>query len=560
MVIVGGIVWYWVIRPQARPGAGAGADVVSHRLPLRAEPNPAAPHGFDFSIDADALPLQLSRGLPRPLVFVGALPVAAASIPGSDELAADLLDCFSCSPVFLDPGLHRHFYDGFCERYMLHYLLPPLTPSCGGDGLLSFDSELYRSYLTANTEFADRVLDLLRLPDECGSCGIGSTAASAYHPIVVIDDPLETHEKLAFYAMADVCVATAVRDGLNTTPYVYTVCRQEGQIIASASGAPRESAIVLSEFAGCSPSLSGAVRVNPWNVDEVAEGMSSALTLKGHDKQMRQEKHYKFVITRDIPCWGRSLDQDLQRATMGHASMNILSGSQWTPLLCRTTELAADGRVLMPKELIDVLNELCSDPKNTVFLVSGQGKEELARWFAPCERLGICAEHGYFTRDSPWESPNLMVDFDWKNIVEYIMKHYSEVTGGSYIEAKETSLAWHYEDADPDFGSCQSRELQDHLLNLLAQEPVSVIRGHEIVEVIPQEVGKGTAVRGLLAAMGARGSMPDFVLCVGDDEDMFEAITAPSSMYALPLSVETFTCTIGNEAWRSTTWKSPPMF
>ncbi|WVZ90949.1 hypothetical protein U9M48_037199 [Paspalum notatum var. saurae] len=195
---------------------------------------------------------------------------------------------------------------------------------------------------------------------------------------------------------------------------------------------------------------------------------------------------------------------------------------------------------------IDVLNELCSDPKNTVFLVSGQGKEELARWFAPCERLGICAEHGYFTsRDSPWESPNLMVDFDWKNIVESIMKHYSEVTGGSYIEAKETSLAWHYEDADPDFGSCQSRELQDHLLNLLAQEPVSVIRGHEIVEVIPQEVGKGTAVRGLLAAMGARGSMPDFVLCVGDDEDMFEAITAPSSMYASPLSVETFTCTIG---------------
>jgi trehalose 6-phosphate synthase/phosphatase len=50
------------------------------------------------------------------------------------------------------------------------------------------------------------------------------------------------------------------------------------------------------------------------------------------------------------------------------------------------------------QELIHILNELCSDPKNTVFLVSGRGKDELAKWFAPCERLGISAEHGYFTR------------------------------------------------------------------------------------------------------------------------------------------------------------------
>lgn len=29
--------------------------------------------------------------------------------------------------------------------------------------------------------------------------------------------------------------------------------------------------LVLSEFVGCSPSVSGAIRVNPWSVDDVAD-------------------------------------------------------------------------------------------------------------------------------------------------------------------------------------------------------------------------------------------------------------------------------------------------
>ena len=29
--------------------------------------------------------------------------------------------------------------------------------------------------------------------------------------------------------------------------------------------------LLLSEFVGCSPSVSGAIRVNPWSVDDVAD-------------------------------------------------------------------------------------------------------------------------------------------------------------------------------------------------------------------------------------------------------------------------------------------------
>lgn len=77
------------------------------------------------------------------------------------------------------------------------------------------------------------------------------------------------------------------------------------------------------------------------------------------------------------------------------------------------------------------------------------------------------------------------------------MRSYTEATDGSSIEVKESALVWHHQDADPDFGSCQAKELLDHLENVLANEPAVVKRGQHIVEVKPQ-------VQGLLSSLQHR--------------------------------------------------------
>ena len=79
-----------------------------------------------------------------------------------------------------------------------------------------------------------------------------------------------------------------------------------------------------------------------------------------------------------------------------------------------------------------------------------------------------------------------MIDCSWKQIAEPVMKTYTETTDGSTIEDKETAIVWSYEDADPDFGSCQAKELHDHLESVLSNEPVSVKAGLNHVEVKPQ--------------------------------------------------------------------------
>ncbi|XP_059636979.1 probable alpha,alpha-trehalose-phosphate synthase [UDP-forming] 11 [Cornus florida] len=411
-----------------------------------------------------------------------------------------------------------------------------------------------------------------------------------YEPIVFVNGPVSTQDKVAYYTISECCVVNAVRDGMNLVPYTYTVCRQGSPDLDKALGLdesamPRMSVIVVSEFIGCSPSLSGAIRVNPWNIDCVADAMKMAISMPGLEKQMRHEKHYKYISSHDVAYWARSFDQDLERACREHylrrcwgigfglgfrvvalgPNFRKLSVehivSAYNKTNSRLILLDYDG-TMMPQDLVDkspseevisVLNGLCSDPKNVVFIVSGRGKESLSKWFSPCERLGLSAEHGYFTRwtkDSSWESRMLAMDFEWKTIAQPVMEHYTEATDGSFIEQKESATVWHHQEADHDFGSWQAKELLDHLENVLANEPVLVKRGQHIVEVKPQGVSKGVAVESLIATMRNMGKAPDFVLCIGDDrsdEDMFESIASSVANPSSPAIPEVFACTVGQK-------------
>ncbi|KAI3796290.1 hypothetical protein L1987_38957 [Smallanthus sonchifolius] len=411
-----------------------------------------------------------------------------------------------------------------------------------------------------------------------------------YEPVILIDKPLKFYERVAYYVAAECCLVTAVRDGMNLIPYEYVISRQGNErldkVLGLEPGTPKKSMLVVSEFIGCSPSLSGAIRVNPWNIDAVADAMDCALELSEPEKQLRHEKHYKYVSSHDVGYWAHSFYQDLERTCKDHVrrrcwgigfglsfrvvaldlNFRKLSMEHIVSAYKRTTKRAIlldyDG-TLMPQSSIDkspgsktikILNTLCRDKNNMVFVVSAKSRDTLEEWFADCDKLGLAAEHGCFLRlkrDEEWETCVQIEECGWKQNARPVMTLYTETTDGSTIEDKETALVWSYEDADPDFGTCQAKELLDHLESVLANEPVTVKRGQSCVEVKPQGVSKGLVAKRLLTTMHERGMIPDFVLCIGDDrsdEDMFEVIT--SSVAAGELispKAEVFACTVGNK-------------
>lgn len=428
-----------------------------------------------------------------------------------------------------------------------------------------------------------------------------------YEPVVWLERPVPLYERIALYSIADVAVVTATRDGMNLMPYEYIVCRQgpvaaaeaaaaasDGGTVPSTPPAKQASMLVVSEFVGCSPSLSGAIRVNPWSIEAVRDAIYAAIRLPLPDRLIRHEKHWKYVSSHTVQFWAKSYVADLQRFTRDHAKLQCfdlglgldnfrmvaltsnfrkLQGEvvvkAYAHATCRVVLLDHDG-TLVPQssissrpgeDVLGVLRALTSDPHNHVYIISGRARGELEEWFRSVPRLGLAAEHGFYLRGPDaqgWSVQDPEAHFLWRDMVQPILQLYTESTDGSFIEVKESAVVWHYRDADPDFGSWQAKELLDHLEGVLANEPVEVVPGQSIVEVKPQGVSKGKAVERVLAEISAPrdGVLPDFVLCIGNDrsdEDMFNAMP-----HVEGAGGSVFACTVGQKPSKAPFYVNDP--
>ncbi|KAK1552208.1 hypothetical protein Q3G72_012381 [Acer saccharum] len=554
--------------------------IVANQLPIRAQ-RKSDGKGWIFSWDENSLLLQLRDGLGDDeieVIYVGCLK-EEIHVNEQDEVSHILLETFKCVPTFLPPDLFSRSLS--LSRNSVIKLLVQHPEWQGKVVLVQIANPARGRGRDVKEVQAETYSTVERINQTFGRPG--------YDPVVLIDEPLKFYERIAYYVVAECCLVTAVRDGMNLIPYEYIISRQGNEKLDKVLGLEpsslKKSMLVVSEFIGCSPSLSGAIRVNPWNIDSVADAMDCALEMADQEKQLRHEKHYRYVSTHDVGYWARSFLQDLERTCREHVrrrcwgigfglsfrvvaldpNFKKLSMEHIVSAYKRTTTRAIlldyDG-TLMPQgsidkspnsKTIDILNSLCRDKNNMVLLVSARSRSKLAEWFHPCEKLGIAAEHGYFLRlrrDVEWETCIPVADCSWKQIAEPVMKLYTETTDGSTIEDKETALVWCYEDADPDFGSCQAKELLDHLESVLTNEPVTVKSGQNLVEVKPQGVSKGVVAKRLLSTMQERGMSPDFVLCIGDDrsdEDMFEVISSSMTGPTIAPSAEVFACTVGKK-------------
>jgi len=422
-----------------------------------------------------------------------------------------------------------------------------------------------------------------------------------YEPVTLLERYVPLHERIAMYGVAQCVIVTAVRDGLNLVPYEYIVCRHaavELQRGKDPQSEPPNSMLVVSEFIGCSPSLSGAIRVNPWNIENVADGMYSALVLPVGERSVRHLKHYKYVAKHTAQNWGLSFAKALERVSSTNlhqrcyglgfglnfrvVAMDPNFRKLETEVLCTKYAIAQNRLILLDydgtlvpsmsiqtnptREVLSVLDKLSKDPKNIVYIVSGRGRTVLHEWFSGCKQLGLKAEHGFFTRenaDAAWTVLRTDENFGWMSVAKNIIEEYTETTDGSYIEEKESAIVWHYRDVGTDFGGFQAKELLDHLEGVLANEPVEVVGGKGIIEVKPQGVSKGLSAENLIAAVAKlKGGGPDFLLCIGDDrsdEEMFQVVEAINhSAEGQAPSTEVFACTVGQKPSKATYYLNDP--
>ena len=104
---------------------------------------------------------------------------------------------------------------------------------------------------------------------------------------------------LAHYGIADVCMVTPLRDGMNL------VCKE---FVACQDAIGGSGMLLLSEFAGAAEELHEALPCNPFDVEGLASNLELALELDEDDRRWRIGRLAERIRRHDVFAW---LDQEL---------------------------------------------------------------------------------------------------------------------------------------------------------------------------------------------------------------------------------------------------------
>jgi trehalose 6-phosphate synthase/phosphatase len=110
-------------------------------------------------------------------------------------------------------------------------------------------------------------------------------------PIVYFYRRIPQQSLLAYYRAADVGLLTPIRDGMNLIAKEFTAARDE------------DGVLILSEFAGASEELNGAIMVNPYDLEETAGAIKYAVEMPLWEKINRFQFNKQKVKTCSAQWW-----------------------------------------------------------------------------------------------------------------------------------------------------------------------------------------------------------------------------------------------------------------
>ncbi len=440
-----------------------------------------------------------------------------------------------------------------------------------------------------------------------------------YCPCHYIKKRITRREIIALNILADVALVCSLREGINTTAMEFVACQKEND----------PGVLVYSEFAGCATSFKGAVLVNPYDPDQVADGINMALTMPDLQKKIRHHQLSRYVNHYTASLWARRIVSSmqlagqkawvfkgLQKLDMGYIK-SFYSRSRYRLIILDydgtlvpyhgTNELAEP-----PPAVIVTLEMLIADSANVVYVISGRKREDLEKWLGSIAGLGLIAEYGFWvksawkqqrlsfntgthyldsayqpqwfsktcssipstpylstednegrpmiqhcltennlvegntemeftrsTHEQEWVCKGENVDLSWKDEVVHILRDFTEQAPGSCLEVKESSVTWHFQDTDPDFGLTQAKHLYLLFKQMLGMQQVRVTMAtvSKYLVIHPVKINKGKAISYILD-QDTRGF--DLIFGIGDestDEDMWDVLQGSHC----------FTCTVGKK-------------
>ncbi len=120
--------------------------------------------------------------------------------------------------------------------------------------------------------------------------------AGRWRPIVFLKRH-HSHEQIErYYRAADLCMVTSLHDGMNLVAKEFVASRED-----------ESGVLVLSTFTGASRELGDALLVNPYDKQQVAEAIRTALEMSPEEVARRMHRMRRIVREQNIYRWAGNL-------------------------------------------------------------------------------------------------------------------------------------------------------------------------------------------------------------------------------------------------------------
>jgi trehalose-6-phosphate synthase len=121
-----------------------------------------------------------------------------------------------------------------------------------------------------------------------------------WRPIVFLKRQHSHKEIQRYYRTADLCMVTALHDGMNLVAKEFVAARDDEQGV-----------LILSQFTGAARELRDALIVNPYDIEKVANTIHYALIMQPEDRKTRMQRMRRVVKENNVYRWAGNLITEL---------------------------------------------------------------------------------------------------------------------------------------------------------------------------------------------------------------------------------------------------------
>jgi trehalose 6-phosphate synthase len=136
-----------------------------------------------------------------------------------------------------------------------------------------------------------------------------------WKPILLLNRQHNHEEVQRFYRMADLCLVTSLHDGMNLVAKEFVAAR-----------ADELGVLILSRFTGAARELPDALLVNPYDIEQMADAIRSALEMDIEEQKSRMQRMRRVVRENNIYRWASTLIGELCEVRLDEPANRVEAG------------------------------------------------------------------------------------------------------------------------------------------------------------------------------------------------------------------------------------------